>query len=88
MSVNELKLKEEKNLYPPRFVITITGSNTAEDSQAVFTFQGATEEIVKEFSLTKGIVHMICRLLGGFIIREWPLHLTCEHFRLMEHIGH
>lgn len=70
MHVDELKLKEKNNLYPPRFVITVTESDTAEDSHVVFTFQGATEEIIKEFSLTEGIVHMICRLPSRFIIVE------------------
>ena len=82
MSVDDLKLEEKNNLYPPRFVITVTVTDTAENSPVVFTFQGATEEIVKEFSLTKGIVHMICRLLGRFIIVAKPFNFANEHFRL------
>ena len=42
-------------LYPPRFVITITGSNDAENSLVSFIFEGATQEIAKEISLNKGI---------------------------------
>ena len=61
MSEDDLKLKECMNLYPPRFVVKIGASSTAEVSKAVFTFEGATEEIVKEVILTKGIIHIICR---------------------------
>ena len=64
MSKNELILKERLNLYPPRFVVKISASSTAEDSKVVFTFEGATEEIVKEIILTKGIVHITRRLLS------------------------
>ena len=64
MSKDALMLKESMNLYPPRFVVTIRASSNAEDSKAVFTFEGATEKIVKEVILTKGIVHTSCRLLG------------------------
>ena len=67
MSAEDLILKERMNLYPPRFVITIGASSSAKDSKAVFTFEGATEEIVKEVILTKGITHTICRLLSGCI---------------------
>ena len=67
MSAEELQLKERMNLYPPRFVFKISASSTAEESKAVFTFEGATEEIVKEVILTKGITYIICRLLGGCI---------------------
>jgi len=56
MNENELILKERMNLYPPRFVVRIRESSSAEDSKAVFTFEGATEKIVKEVILTKGIV--------------------------------
>ena len=58
MSIEELQLSEHKKLYPPRFVITVTESSTAEDSLVSFTFKGASEEIVKKISLTKGIVYM------------------------------
>ena len=64
MNKDGLILKEHMNLYPPRFVIRIGASSTAEESKAVFTFEGATEKIVKEVMLTKGITHVICRLLG------------------------
>ena len=59
--MNDLKLKECMNLYPPRFVVKIGAFPTAEVSKAVFTFEGATEEIVKEVILTKGIIHVRCR---------------------------
>ena len=65
MNKDDLILKEHMNLYPPRFVVRIGESSSAEDSKAVFTFEGATEKIVKEVILTRGIVHIICRLLGG-----------------------
>ena len=56
MSVDYLKLKEDKKLYPPRFVVTVLRSSTATDSFVDFTFQGATQEIVKRIRLTKGTV--------------------------------
>ena len=64
MSEDDLILKERMNLYPPRFAVGIGASSTAEDSKAVFTFEGATEKIVKEVLLTKGIIRILCRLLG------------------------
>ena len=64
MSKNELTLKERLNLHPPRFVVKISASSTAEDSKVVFTFEGATKEIVKKIILTKGIVHITRRLLS------------------------
>ena len=73
MNKDDLILKERMNLYPPRFVFKISATSTAEDSKAVFTFEGATEEIVKEVILTKGITHIICRLLGGCINIEESL---------------
>ena len=54
MNEEYLKLKEDNKLYPPRFVITVRRSSTAMDSYVDFTFQGATREIVKRISLTKG----------------------------------
>ena len=62
MSKEELQLSEHMKLYPPRFVVKIKGSNNAVDSKAVFTFEGATEEIVKEIILTKGVVHNVITL--------------------------
>ena len=56
MSVDYLTLKEDNKLYPPRFVVTVLRSSTATDSFVDFTFQGATQEIVKRFTLTKGTV--------------------------------
>ena len=58
MNIQELQLSEHQKLYPPRFVITVTKSSAAEDSLVVFTFEGATQEIVKKISFTKGIVYM------------------------------
>ena len=58
MSVEELKLREDMKLYPPRFVITAINFSTAEDSVVGFTFEGATEKIVRHISLTKGIIYM------------------------------
>lgn len=62
MSVEELQLKEKQKLYPPRFVATVRGSSTAEDSKAVFTFEGATRKISREIILAKGI----CRYLWWY----------------------
>ena len=56
MSVDYLKLKEDNKLYPPRFVVTVIRSSTATDLFVDFTFQGATQEIVKRIRLTKGTV--------------------------------
>ena len=58
MNIQELELSERKKLYPPRFVITVTKSSAAEDSLVGFTFEGATQAIVKKISLTKGKVYM------------------------------
>lgn len=46
--VDELKLLEDEKLYPPRFVIRVTGSSIAETSHVVFTFPLATQEIIKK----------------------------------------
>ena len=62
-SEEELQLLEAKKLYPPRFVITITGSNNAENSLVSFIFEGATQEIAKQISLKKGIIHVVTKLL-------------------------
>ena len=58
MKIEELKLSEHKKIYPPRFVIMVTKSSDAKDSIVDFTFEGATQEIVKQITLTKGIVYM------------------------------
>ena len=86
--LDDLQLREKKELYPPRFVITFTGSSTAEDSHAVFTFQGATEEIVKEIILTKGTDHVIFgRILAylsmslNFVFKV----VVCSHDNDTEH---
>ena len=54
MSIEDLLLREAEKLYPPRFVV-VARSSTAKDCHVVFTFEGATEEIVKEITLQKGI---------------------------------
>ena len=56
MTIEELQFREATRLYPPRFVVTIRRSSTVRDSTVVFTFEGATEEIVKKVIFTKGIV--------------------------------
>ena len=58
MSIEDLQLAEYKKLYPPRFVIMVKKSSAAKDSHVNFTFEGATQEIVKTISLSKGIVYM------------------------------
>ena len=63
ISEEELQLLEAKKLYPPRFVITITGSNYTENSLVSFIFEGGTQEIAKEISLNKGILHIVTKLL-------------------------
>ena len=60
MCEEDLKLSEDKKLYPPRFLITVTGSNYAENSLVSFIFEGATQEIAKEISLNKGILLSYC----------------------------
>lgn len=57
MSVEDIRLREDNKLYPPRFEIMVIRSSAAEDSHVDIRFRGATREIVKRFSLTKGIVH-------------------------------
>lgn len=65
MSEDNLKLREEEMLYPPRFVIKVRGSSSAEDSKVNFRFEGATGEIIKEVILAKGILSTVyaCKLL-------------------------
>ena len=58
INIEQLQLAEGQRLYPPRFVIAVTKSSAAKDSLVVFKFEGATQEIVKKISLTKGIVYM------------------------------
>ena len=57
MSVEDIRLREDNKLYPPRFEIMVIRSSAAEDSHVDIRLRGATREIVKRFSLTKGIVH-------------------------------
>ena len=54
MTKEELELSEHENLYPPRFVVDISGAG---NSKAVFTFEGATKEIKSEVLLTEGMVN-------------------------------
>lgn len=63
MSEDDLKLREDNKLYPPKFIITVRRSSAAGNSHVDITFEGATRKIVKRFSLTTGIVSMMCRLL-------------------------
>ena len=58
-SEKDLELLQERRHYPPRFVIRVNETSAAEDCLVGFTFQGATQIIVKEIALTKGIVQMI-----------------------------
>ena len=56
MSREELKLREDTMLYPPNFVVKIRGSSVAECPKAIFKFEGATKEIIKEIFLDKGML--------------------------------
>ena len=71
MDREDLELREEEKLYPPKFVITVRRTRTAEDSYVDFTFQGATREIFKRISLniTKGIIYIILRCFYGMMER-------------------
>ena len=66
MSKEDLQLRESTKLYPPRFVVKMRGSNSVGEPKAVFNFEGATEEIVKEFYFPKvnpNDVHVHCDVL-------------------------
>ena len=54
MTPDELKLSEHENLYPPRFVVKISAAG---DCKAIFTFEGATDEIESEVLLKEGMVN-------------------------------
>ena len=54
MTPDELKLSEQENVYPPRFVAEISGAG---NSKAVFTFEGAIETIKSEVLLMEGIIN-------------------------------
>lgn len=54
MTQDELKLSEQENLYPPRFVAEISGAGY---SKAVFTFEGAIETMKSEVLLMEGIIN-------------------------------
>ena len=73
MREEDLKLSEDKKLYPPRFVITVTGSNYAENSRVAFIFQGGIQEIIKEISLSRGIFYMITKLLFDVYGIPWKI---------------
>ena len=42
----QLKLKEETGMYPPRFKVIITCSETAKPTQARFQFRGTADDLV------------------------------------------
>ena len=57
------------------------------DSKAVFKFEGATEEIVKEIILTKGMVHNVIYYLGvSLLLHRRSLHeyLYCYCHALLD----
>ena len=56
MNREELKLREDTMLYPPKFVVKIRGSSVAECPKAIFKFEGATKEIIKAIFLDKGML--------------------------------
>ena len=78
MDKDELQAREDTRLYPPRFVITVGRSCPAPDSCVVFRFKGATEPIVKEVILTKGMLNsilhgqMLTASLGKFSLIPRP----------------
>ena len=76
--MDDLTLREHASLYPPRFILN-TASSTAHNSKAVFTFEGATEEIVKEVILTTGIVYIAFKFLYtdayGILGQAWASSL-------------
>lgn len=51
-SEEQLKIKEEEGLYPPRFNVVISCSPTASQSQTRITFTGAVKEMVFDIPLT------------------------------------
>ena len=61
--MEELKFCENERLYPPRFVVAVSGLSVAKDTHVAFTFEGATKKIVKEIILTKGIVYVMWMLV-------------------------
>lgn len=68
MPKEELELREHENLYPPRFVAEICGAG---NSKAVFTFEGANENIESEVLLAEGMV-----MIATFMYNE---HVeTCQ----------
>ena len=67
MGVEELELSEAKGLYPPRFVVTIKGSDAVRNSIVEFKFEGATKEIVKEVIFTKGTVCITSYFVGAYM---------------------
>ena len=46
MEVEVLKLKEDEQIYPPRFRVVISCSPAAQQSQAWVKFKGAHKELV------------------------------------------
>ena len=68
MCREDLQLREDTKLYPPRFVVKVKASNTAEDFRADFKFEGATEDITKEIIFTNGMVHLVISMAHIFYI--------------------
>ena len=56
MDSEDLKLREKNMLYPPMFVVNIIGPSVPECPKAIFKFEGATKEIVKEILLAEGML--------------------------------
>ena len=64
MKLDDLQTRQNIKLYPPRFVVTVKGSSDAQDSKAVFTFEGTVNPIVKEIILARGIFHNVVCILA------------------------
>lgn len=79
MDLEELKESECVNLYPPCFVVKLSGDGAAEDSIAVFTFEGATKKIKLETLLTRGVVQNFITVLSQ-ASPYW--HLQLQHQKL------
>ena len=68
MCKEDLQLREDEKLYPPRFVVNVKASNTAGDFRADFKFEGATEDITKEIIFTNGMVHLVISMTYIYIL--------------------
>ena len=69
MCREDLQLREDTKLYPPRFVVKVKASHTAaaEDFRADFKFEGATEDITKGIIFTNGMVHIVISMTYIYI---------------------